>query len=448
MKRLISVCLLAGLLLAACADAGVETPDQDAGEYTVYFAAAQNGKGLREALMAEPVAYAAGSDSVALALAALTAEPETPGASSVLSDGLAVEAYALENGQLSLRLPAAYERLSAYDRTLTAAALVLTLCQLDGVEAVTLYVADKVQMRSMTARDFMLYDQEADPYERQVTLYFTDSGGRYLYGDGYTFTTSADMALEAYVMEELIRGPKDASFVSALPPDTAVNRIYIDENICYVDLSAAFFENCPGTVLGERMAVYAVVNSLTGLTGIDAVQFLKDGEMPDKLLYLPMNAPIDRNDRTIRDGSGSLTDASIYLWAESAGKLAEIPVLLEPAEGVNVRVQEFSALQILNALIDCKDELGYSNLISADFTLNSLKLENGVCILDFSGAFFTMSADDSADAVQGFLQAAAASLTSISGINGFRVLVEGKRRLLDGEAPSGIYYPDTKLLLE
>jgi len=89
------------------------------------------------------------------------------------------------------------------------------------VEQVTLYVGDTLVAEALTAEDFLLYDKEADPYERQVKVYFPDSSAKFLYGYTSLYTVGRGVDIEAYVLQELLRGTEDAGdVVSFIPTGT------------------------------------------------------------------------------------------------------------------------------------------------------------------------------------------------------------------------------------
>ena len=85
-----------------------------------------------------------------------------------------------------------------------------------------------------------------------------------------------------------------------LPPGTRLLGAKVENNIATVDLSQEFKKNFVGGSTGEQMALYSIVNSLTGLPNVQAVQFLLEGEKKAAILHeIDTTVPIKRNESLI-----------------------------------------------------------------------------------------------------------------------------------------------------
>jgi len=80
------------------------------------------------------------------------------------------------------------------------------------------------------------------------------------------------------IMSRLVDGPEDEELVSVIPYNTIINKVRVDEDIVYLDLSKEFVENHPGGSMGEYSTLYSIVNSLTEIKGINGVDFSIQGE--------------------------------------------------------------------------------------------------------------------------------------------------------------------------
>ena len=80
------------------------------------------------------------------------------------------------------------------------------------------------------------------------------------------------------VLKKLSEGPQDEELISVMPHDTVLNKVRVKNNIAYVDFSREFIENHPGGSMGEYNTLYSIVNSLTEIEGINAVDFSIQGE--------------------------------------------------------------------------------------------------------------------------------------------------------------------------
>ena len=110
---------------------------------------------------------------------------------------------------------------------------------------------------------------------KEITLYYSEDNASYLVPE--LREIPGDKADDAeYILNELIKGSKDAKLVNAVPEDTRVISCTVENGICTVNLSKEFLEK-NGTA-SERMAIYSIVNTMCSIDGVEKVQFLIDGE--------------------------------------------------------------------------------------------------------------------------------------------------------------------------
>ena len=73
--------------------------------------------------------------------------------------------------------------------------------------------------------------------------------------------------------------------------------VTLEDGLCTVDLSQAFLDGLPADSGQARLAVYALVNTLAGVDGVEQVQLLVEGAAlgqplyPDQSLAAPNQAP-------------------------------------------------------------------------------------------------------------------------------------------------------------
>lgn len=80
------------------------------------------------------------------------------------------------------------------------------------------------------------------------------------------------------VVQELIKGPARGSVLCpTLPRGTCLKSVKIIDNVAYVDFSKELMENHWGGSRAEELTVYSIVNTLTDVSGIRAVQILIEG---------------------------------------------------------------------------------------------------------------------------------------------------------------------------
>ncbi len=109
----------------------------------------------------------------------------------------------------------------------------------------------------------------------------------------------------------LMRGPQtgDGSSVTTIQYTGMTEKDILSVNVtgdtAYVNLSEAFKEACDGlSAKNEMLLVYAIVNTVTAMDGINKVQFLVEGEQADTLAgHLCIADPFFRNYGIIKNGS-------------------------------------------------------------------------------------------------------------------------------------------------
>ena len=110
----------------------------------------------------------------------------------------------------------------------------------------------------------------------EAHLYFRDSRGN---------LTAEERTLELYegdtqvaaVLQGLEEGPQDRSLLPVIPEGFRAKSVWLEEDVCYVNLSAALLAELPEET---EMApvVRAMALSLKSLDTVGEVRFLVDGE--------------------------------------------------------------------------------------------------------------------------------------------------------------------------
>ena len=77
--------------------------------------------------------------------------------------------------------------------------------------------------------------------------------------------------MEETIVKELLKGPENVELVSAIPSDTKINNIMLEDNKIIIDFSNEFKEEVDDE-LKNLHKIYSVVNSLTEITEINEVE--------------------------------------------------------------------------------------------------------------------------------------------------------------------------------
>jgi spore germination protein GerM len=84
-------------------------------------------------------------------------------------------------------------------------------------------------------------------------------------------------------LEELLTGKLSPGCDRPLPPNVALRGAKVAQGVATVDFSKELTANFRGGSDSEGVAVYAIVNTLTSLPGVRAVQILVEGQRVDSI---------------------------------------------------------------------------------------------------------------------------------------------------------------------
>ena len=294
-KRLL---LLAGLLALAAGCAA--PPAEEAGEGCCLYYSALDDRYAPLALDCEPYGAELPAEPVPALVRALLDGPETPGLSSPFPEGVRLLDWALEEeGVLHLDLSEQYGGLTGVDLTVADACLTLTLCQVEGVDAVYVTVEGREipyrPVQALTPEELFLSDGMDAPASVTLPFWYPRADGTGLAAE--TRELAAGDTLLQDVLTSWADGPSGQGLEAALPQGAEVRSVTLEDGLCTVDLSQAFLDGLPADSGQARLAVYALVNTLAGVDGVEQVQLLVEGAAlgqplsPDQSLAAPNQAP-------------------------------------------------------------------------------------------------------------------------------------------------------------
>lgn len=303
MKKL-TLLLLVMLTLSAC-DATQTQPASDESGYGLWFAVGDD----IDRDDSSAVAFEArqwGSEPTAEELMqALLAGPRKVELYSPIPNGVSVrEIQAEENGTLRVDLSEQYGGLAGFDLTLADYCITLTLCQLPGVNSVKILVeGEPISFRSrqnLQAKDLMRFDIAREPDTFLAVLCFPNQDGLGLSREYRPVMRSGDEPMEV-VMTELLRGPEGIGRTNALPKETQVLGMSVNNGLCQVNLSSDFLAHMPESEAEANLTVYSLVNTLCALNTISQVRIIVEGQPVPYYGGLSLGSPLSANTGLIID---------------------------------------------------------------------------------------------------------------------------------------------------
>lgn len=280
MKRALCVLLLILLPLAGCQR---EEPARTA--YQLYFQEADltysaGGAPFRTETV---YLYDEETDTASLLAEALMNEllkgPADETLKSTLPAGTSLLSLEIDGDRARVDLSASYESLSGVALTLADSAVAMTLSQVPEISSVQITARGRElayrERQVLNIRDILLTPEEDVISTVDVLLYYLDQEGR---------LTAAEQTLDLYegdtqvsaVAQALERQPEGRDLFSPLPEGFQVKSVWLEEDICYVNLSSALLEGLEAGPL--QTALQALDSSLSSLEAVEEVRFLVDGE--------------------------------------------------------------------------------------------------------------------------------------------------------------------------
>lgn len=202
-----------------------------------------------------------------------------------------------ENGNLICVFPEAYHSLEASDEAMRRTAIVKTLLQLPEVESVEFYIGEEpllingTLIGNMTDAYFVLGIETARA-QVQTIVYYANREKNKLVPVTVSMEPKGFLSMEHLVLQALLKGPDSEAYAMTVPKGTRVNRVVTKDSICYVDLSAQFYEYID---MPPELTVYSIVNTLAELNNVSRVIFTVDGQTPSPYLDMSLEAVFERN---------------------------------------------------------------------------------------------------------------------------------------------------------
>ncbi|MBE3574992.1 MAG: GerMN domain-containing protein [Firmicutes bacterium] len=143
--------------------------------------------------------------------------------------------------------------------------------------------------------------------QTMVTLYFASRDATGVVPETRRIPAEkTEAALAARLVEALIAGPHDQRLQRTIPPGTRLLSLTIANQIAYVNFSQEIRSHHWGGSAGELITTASIVNTLTQLPGIRAVQLELDGRRVESIWgHGDTSRPIQRMDDLIIPPPGS-----------------------------------------------------------------------------------------------------------------------------------------------
>lgn len=258
--------------------------------YSLYFLRgdlrdAAGGGALQAVPSSVPVTSdAAPEDTARELLSALLRGVDGDAYRNTLPAGTALNSLTLEGSRATVDFSRPYASLSGIGLTLADYAVTLTLTQIPGVSMVRITVGgqtlDYRDKQSFTARDVLLLPDGDVVGTVTVALYFPDASGELVAEERTLNLYEGDTQVEV-VARAVEDGPENRELSGAFPEGFRVRSAWLEDDICFVNLSSALLETLPESV-NVSLALLSLDRSLHALDSVREVRYLVDGEFLER----------------------------------------------------------------------------------------------------------------------------------------------------------------------
>lgn len=204
---------------------------------------------------------------------------------ALLPKDVDINSYALRKNSVVIDFNKNYRQMGTVRELLARAGIVKTLIQAPEIQNVEFTVDGEAVVDSngdpvgeMNANTFVEYTgTDINNYQyTTLTLYFTNEAGDKLLPEQRNVYYSSNLPLERVVMEQLLKGPREADMQRTLSEEVNVLSVTVSDGICYVNFGESFVDSA--LPVQESIPIYSIVNSLVDSCGIKQVKISVEGE--------------------------------------------------------------------------------------------------------------------------------------------------------------------------
>lgn len=198
---------------------------------------------------------------------------------STLPAGTSLLSLEVSGDRAVVDLSVSYESLSGVALTLADGAIAMTLAQIPEISSVKITAQGRElayrERPVLNIREVLLTPEEDVVSTVEARLYFLNQEGYLMPELRLLDLYEGDTQVSA-VARALEDKPEGRDLLSPLPEGFQVKSVWLEENICYVNLSSALLESVEASA--AQTALQALEYSLRSLEAVEEVRFLVDGE--------------------------------------------------------------------------------------------------------------------------------------------------------------------------
>lgn len=289
MKKRYLVLLLLAILIGGCIWYHPDEAPAEEPPYVLYFrernltAAAGEGVLRREGADLVDTTGMETEEIAKALIIELLAGPADETLKRTIPAGTTLNSLRIERTRAVVDLSATYGLLSGIELTIADQSIALTLTQLPEIFSVEITVMGEHlayrDQQIFTGRDVLLAPAGDVVSTVAAELYFLTENGDLQAVKRNLDLYEGDTQVSA-VVKALESGPVEKGFVTVMPEGFRIRSVWLEDQVCYVNLSSHLAELLPEDVRID-VTLQALAGSLCSLDSVTEVWFLVDGEYAD-----------------------------------------------------------------------------------------------------------------------------------------------------------------------
>ena len=264
---------------------------------------------------------------------------------------------------------------------------------------------------------WLIYKKNTAPKSESVTIYYYEPISMELIPQKVSAELPENPVLKVEKIVNLLKTPRASSgLFPVLNKDATVNSVRFNNGICTVDLNEKATEIKPLTVRMEAITVYGLVNTLTEINGITAVQITIDGRKRKYFNhYIEVDEPLTHLSTALPTGK----TVALYFATPDFSHLA-----VEEREVVNTQNPVTLGKEILRELFYGSID-GLSSTFPKDTKLNDFYIKSGgIGVVDISSSILKHPLGSGGEQLR--VMSLVNTLTDLPDISAVRILIDGK----------------------
>ena len=262
-----------------------------------------------------------------------------------------------------------------------------------------------------------IYKNSTAPKSESVTVYYYEPISMELIPQKINVKLPESLPLKVQKIVNILKTPEASSgLFPVLNKNTTVNSVSFKNGICTIDLNKEATNIEPLSVRMEAISVYGLVNTLTEMNGITAVQITIDGKKQKYFNhYIEIDKPLTHLSTALPTGK----TVNLYFATPDFDHLA-----VEEREVVSTQNPITLSKEILQELF-YGPMSGLSPTFPKDTTLNDFYIKSGgIGVVDIGSSILKHPLGSGGEQIR--VMSLVNTLTDLPDINAVKILIDGK----------------------